>query len=183
MNNGRVFLSCCSSPTWILLRNSGLTITQSFFSQIFNQQSSATLTERRTCVAQIIHARGFVNLVQSNKHQHLNVLSRSSLHFVSDAGNEPNRATWRPQLRLQMFALPFHCECDLRLEIGCLTTRRVSVPAALRVLHCFQISRSVPCGKRGYAQAFFWLWAICSTDMDVFHRCAERRSDFTFLCP
>ena len=124
MNNGRVFLSCCSSLTWILIRNSGRAITQSPFPMFFSQRSSATLTERRTCVAQIIHARGFVNLVQSNKHQHFNVLSRSSLHSVSDAGQASNRATWRPQLRLQMFALPFHFECDLRLEIGCLTTRR-----------------------------------------------------------
>ena len=58
----------------------------------------------------------------TNQHQHLNVLCRSPLHAVTDAGHAPNRATWRPQLKLQMFALPFP---------GCLTTSRVSVPRHL----------------------------------------------------
>ena len=146
-------------------------MTPSALWQFFDQQSSTTLTERMTCTAEIIHACGVCQFRATNQHQQ-NVLSRSSLHSVSDAGHAPNSATWRPQLRLQMFALPVPSERDLRLIIGCLTARRVSVPAALGVLHRLQEPQSVPCGKEATLKRFFRC-VICPTEMDVIHRCAE----------
>ena len=129
VNSGRVFLSCCSFLTWILLRDSPRDRSQFAQSTVAHTHDLRGSNHPCTWVCQFR---------ATNQHQHSNVLSRSSPHSVSDAGHTPNCATWRPQLRLQMFALPFPSERDLRLTIGCLTARRVSVPAALGVLHRLQ---------------------------------------------
>ena len=121
-------------------------------------------------MAEIIHARGFVNFVQPTNTNSLNVLSRSSLHSISDAEHAPNRATWRPQLRLQMFELPVPSERDLRLIIGCLTARRVSVPRHLASCTVSKNRKVSVAERSGCSHAFF---SLC---------CGWRSVQRTWMC-